>query len=597
VLVIGFRPGGCMSSVKSGADDKRLQVSNYVSVFAHMGEVYVFHDLCGYILKMSADILDFLNEFETPVDPADICTKYAESFGEQPPEAFVGIFLEFGCLVPPDGEELDSIWRMVPVRGPWNAYKRHNDGSMTLYAAWGGRPLSKHELSTEEAAIWDCFDNETRLATIAQDHPAELVSKLVERLAHHDVQALKLSKVGLSVYKGRPQMTPPYLTSTMPYAPYDPATSGAVEEFTALFTEARLKERAQAPESAVLEHQESTLGHLFRHPHQALGGRSYGEALVSGLSKREMLPTNSIKVLEIGGGLGDMAHSVITALRSTGLDVTYTILGTSPALAGMQETRLDGLGAQVHVLEDLNSEWPSSEYDLIIANEIAGNMAAVHLTHADIGLDDGVIDDAVLEARAATMGEAGRIIVEHGLPLADAPEAFYLNVGAFQLLEKMKKHLQPAGFGVITECGELNRYPILSTHLEQPGLSLHWGQMATLAAKLGLETDYLYTMELIDLDGNIPSLSTTRSYFRALTALFEEHGVTLEKKGYTRDMLHSECDGKVDLTRIHELKFQRLEERLMGLVPYEYKTLIVGPSGVGVKSKTSLLNPGSMSTL
>ena len=86
-----------MSSVKGGAEDKRLQVSQYVSVFGHRGEVYVYHDLCGYILKMSADILAFLNEFQDPIDPAKVCIQYAESFGEQPPEAFVGIFIEFGC--------------------------------------------------------------------------------------------------------------------------------------------------------------------------------------------------------------------------------------------------------------------------------------------------------------------------------------------------------------------------------------------------------------------------------------------------------------------------------------------------------------------
>ena len=42
-------------------DPKRpLKTSDHVSTFAHMGAVYVYHDLYGYILKMSPDILSFL---------------------------------------------------------------------------------------------------------------------------------------------------------------------------------------------------------------------------------------------------------------------------------------------------------------------------------------------------------------------------------------------------------------------------------------------------------------------------------------------------------------------------------------------------------
>ena len=67
-----------MSSLEMGADERRLQLSGYVSVFAHMGEIYVYHDLCGYILKMSPDILAFLQDFSEAVDPADVCTKFSD---------------------------------------------------------------------------------------------------------------------------------------------------------------------------------------------------------------------------------------------------------------------------------------------------------------------------------------------------------------------------------------------------------------------------------------------------------------------------------------------------------------------------------------
>jgi len=435
-----------MSSVDEGPEDNRLQVSQYVSVFAHMGEIYVYHDLCGYILKMSADILAFLEDFREPIDPAEVCTKYSDAFGDQPPEAFVGIYLEFGCLVTPGANELDTLGRMVAVKGPWNVYERRRDGSMTFYAAWGDRPLSKHHLSAAETAIWDAFDSETPLGALGADHDPDMIAALVARLAHHEVQAVKLSKVGLSFYKGRLNMKPPYLTSTMPYAPYRPDAPEGLAEFTELFSAENVNARIAEDLEAQRRNREGTLSHLFREDHEALGGKTYGAALVEGLSRREMLPKDEIRVLQLGGGLGHVAEAMIGALKDRGLRVSFDILEPRPALAAAQRERLSGAGATITQGDFLSEAWPPGEYDLILASEVASELPATHLTREDIGLAEGAIDEAVLKANLPKLGEAGRIITEHGLPVTDAPEEFYLNVGAFQVLEQMRSHLKESGF-------------------------------------------------------------------------------------------------------------------------------------------------------
>ncbi len=208
-------------------DPRALTRSRHTSTFAHMGEVYLYHDLYGFILKMSPDILEFLQAFRTPTDPEKVCSKFGNAFGEQTPESFVGIFQQFKCLVTPGEDELDGLWDMVGVPGPWNVWRLEEDGGLTFFTAWGDRPVSTHRLSAAEAGIWKRMDGEARLSALAGELGEAEVAALVVRLAHHDVQALKLSGVGLSFFKGRQHMQPPYLTSTMPYAAYDPDTDPA----------------------------------------------------------------------------------------------------------------------------------------------------------------------------------------------------------------------------------------------------------------------------------------------------------------------------------------------------------------------------------
>jgi hypothetical protein len=75
-------------------------------------------------------------------------------------------------------------------------------------------------------------------------------------------------------------------------------------------------------------------------------------------------------------------------------------------------------------------------------------------------------------------------------------------------------------------------------------------------------------------------LATTRSHFRALRALAADAGVDLPKIGYTRELVAQYLGDKLDLASIGELRFERIEDRLMGLVPHEFKALVVRkPSG------------------
>ena len=554
-----------------------MQRSPYTSTYAHMGEVYVYHDLFGYILKMSPDILAFLEEFRGErVMPEEVCRRYANAFGEMTPESFVGVFLQFGCLIIPDYEQLRDIWDYVPVKSRWNVWTR-DAGALTFYAAWGDRPLLEVRLSEEETAVWDRVDGEAKLEDLAAQYGKELVGGLVKKLAHNSVQALKLSALPMSFYKGgRTHMKPPYLTSTMPYAAYDPKVDPLPRPFEDMFSPEGYYAAGISDAEAQFDHQETTLSHLFRRPHPALRGRTYGEALVAGLQRRWSLAGAPLKVLEIGGGLGWVARHVTEALQRLGSDVTYHILELSPALAAKQRENTEGLPVTVFPGDVLTADFPASDYDLVISNEMVGDLTAVRMTHEQLGLGGEEIDDATFELGLDKAGLAGALVKKHIVPIGDAPDPFYLNVGAWQLVERLWDVVKPGGHVVITEFGELGRYPILSTQLDHPELSIHFGHLTIVARSVGFETDFEYVMDLIELNREMQGLATTRSYFRALTAALAKRGIALEKFGYTKPMFQALLGESLRIGKtVGELEFDAIENRLMGLVPHEFKALLL----------------------
>ena len=127
---------------------------------------------------------------------------------------------------------------------------------------------------------------------------------------------------------------------------------------------------------------------------------------------------------------------------------------------------------------------------------------------------------------------------------------------------------------MVTEFGELNAWPRLSTQLDHPELSTHFGHLEQVARGESLEANVEFVIDLLDLDRTQQALATTRSHFRALRALAASADVELVKIGYTRELLAHTVADKLDLATIGELRFDRIEDRLMGLVPHEFKALL-----------------------
>jgi len=533
-----------------------------------MDAVYLFHDLYGYLMEMSPDISAMIQSFEGGVETEVTIASYAGKLGDADPRELVEILVAHAVLVDPAENEIDGIWAFVPIKGKWNIWQRREaDGGdrMTIWTAWGDRPVQQVFLDQDEVKMWDQFDGTKRLIEL-RHHVADndkLVA-LVRRLVHSDVQALKLSLMPWSVYAKRPAMAPPYLTSTMPYVSWKPGEP--VPETPSLTA----YHNAIPDADAQFDHLETTLSHLLRVPHPTLRGRTYGQTLIDVLIARKAIPEGRVRVLEIGAGLGYVARDALARLEAAGRTVEYTIVELSAVLATAQQAKVKN--ATWKIGDVLGVELPDASFDLILANEMAGDLPARQLTREDLGLapDSGTVDRAKLRA----LGGGAAIAADLNVNLDDAPEPCYLQVGAFELCARIARWLAPGGTTVITEFGDVAKWPTLSTHLDHPELSTHFGQLQQTLRYSGLDAGTEFVIDLLDFDREQQGLATTRSHFRALRALAADAGIELPKIGYTPDLLAAAVGDKLDLARVGELRWDKLEDRLMGLVPHEFKALI-----------------------
>lgn len=539
----------------------RLRRSRHLSWFAHMGAVYLFHDLYGYLMEMSPDIAGMIEGFGDGADTEQTIQSYTGTFGDADPRQFVDVLAAHAVLVDPDEDELEGLWAFVPIKARWTVWQRRDD-RMTLWTAWGDRPVQQLMLDAEQTRMWDAFTGEKRLIELRHHVDNDKLIALVRMLAHSDVQALKLSMMPWSMYARRPALAPAYLSSTMPYARWRP---GAPVPPAADLTE--YHRTAVGDADGQFDHQETTLSHLLRVPHPALRGRTYGQALVDALLARGLLPAGQVRVLEIGAGLGYVARDVIARLRDSGRQPAYTIVELAPPLAASQRARIGDAAVWIEG-NALEVSVPEAAFDLVLCNEMVGDLPARRLSRADVGLEVGGAGTAD-PARVRAISELAA-----GVSLDDAPEPFYLQLGAFELVARIARWLAPGGAAIVTEFGDRSAWPRVSTHLDHPELSTHFGHLHQVATGAGLDASIEFVIDLLDFDREARGLATTRSQFRALRALAEHAGVELPKIGYTPELLATAVAGKLALSDVGDLRFDKIEDRLMGLVPHEFKALV-----------------------
>src|SRR6185312_5826366 len=108
-------------------------------------------------------------------------------FTDADPRQFVEILATHAVLIEPSEDEIEALWAFVPIKAKWNVWKRRED-RLTLWTAWGERPVQQVFLDPDETKIWDALDGNKRLIELRHHHDNAKIINLVRRLVHSDVQ-------------------------------------------------------------------------------------------------------------------------------------------------------------------------------------------------------------------------------------------------------------------------------------------------------------------------------------------------------------------------------------------------------------------------
>jgi hypothetical protein len=570
-----------------------LTLTAHLSYFQQHGRLFAYHDLFGFLVGMSPDIVGLL-EFHRDVarSPAEVDAHFGRHFTRTVLGEFMTILENHACLVEPGIDEMARLWRSYPIRARWVVFDC--SAGLRFWRAWRGAPPASEAVPGWAAAVWEAFDGETNCQTIYDQldapPPTDEFLATMASWVHHDRQYARMSRIPVSRY-GSEWKWPSYLRSTMPFDLWTPGDPLPPDPLEPLGVPVRPPHDYYAHEvtdaDAQFEDRETTLSHLLRAPHPLLGGASYAEKVAEALAARDLLGPATRDIVEIGAGQGHLAAGVLTWLRTHHPDafgsITYTIVDLAPALRSRQRETLADAGVLEKVswvaanVEDADPPLP--EANLVICNEVIGDLTTVKVNRALVGIESAADDTPEETGRPAPdspeVTAIRRISEAHGISFLDAPEEFFLNLGAWRFVERLRTSLRPGGGAWITEYGDYARYPRPSTQLDHIEFSIHFGQLQKVAQSVGFHTELAYVHDLIDFDRDDETLAATRTWYTALRAMLAEHGVDLTKVAYTRSMFLDALEGRVALENIGDIRFEPSDERCMGLVPHEFKGLIL----------------------
>ncbi|MBN1572153.1 MAG: class I SAM-dependent methyltransferase [Deltaproteobacteria bacterium] len=162
--------------------------------------------------------------------------------------------------------------------------------------------------------------------------------------------------------------------------------------------------------------------------------RMYGDT-ISDLFKANNLIRSGDRILEVGGGYGRLAERLLTNFP----DISITMADVSPVFLNRQRELLQRFGGRVDFVNSDAFEFLGSagDFDLIIANEILGDLPAV----VDIRKSDlielakpGRAPDGVDESGAECLSRALDYINDLGIDIDSAPDTINLNTGALRFI-------------------------------------------------------------------------------------------------------------------------------------------------------------------
>lgn len=564
------------------------QRSQHLSWFRRGDAAYLYHDLYGYLMEMSADLKEFVDFFATARTAEQAAVRFDPQWQKAQVGQFVGVFVQQKVLVPPDVQELDGLVQMVPIKGPWILALPTDGGLVRCVTSrgFGSEPWAQPqilELDGWQSDLWRSLDGERTVQQLAlaltETYDGDVgmdLGRAVVSIAQWTHSARQLTRT-LPTPKSKMARLPPYASSTVPYAPFDEVQPAQPQpqpqsvphaDLTAYHTNAITDAEAQ------FEENETTLSHLLSDPHPALNNRSYAQTLADLAVQRGWVASGRATIVEVGGGTGRFAQQVLAALLPQLPDVQYTVIDSSPVLHQAQAQRLHEFSTQAHAQlgDALALGLADESVDWLVSNEVIADLRLGFVTRKAL---------TTMQLDAQTDAEALAMVQSYELGYTGAPEPLPVQVGATRLLEQIAKALRVGGYALLTEFGDKDQFPVESTHLDHAEWSVHFGHLLQVAEKLGLEAELVPVPALLGLREEVWVLASNRTQFRNLRFLLRSVGCDLPKRALTPEQLAVHCGGKIAPERLEGVQFRPIGERVMGIVPKEFKALILRKVGGG----------------
>lgn len=310
---------------------------------------------------------------------------------------------------------------------------------------------------------------------------------------------------------------------------------------------------------ANFEQRETTVSHLYRRAHPAFLGRSYGEAVADAcLQAGALAGRELVRVLEIGGGTGDLAAAFLGRLQATASEtyarVRYHMLDASPVLLNAQRSSCEAHAARmVFQCGDVGVlSLGQACFDLVLANEV---IADLPVTLIDVPAWTPV--QGHMPRLAPEDDDDLRQLVTSHLGRHPVARCCYLNVGAMRLVDLAQRALAPSGTLILTEYGTEDGLPAVVPLPGHREFSVQFSVLQWAARRAGLMTRVLTVGQWLDVDGTVPvvhqdSRDATNLLLRALGR------PPLERRPFTRE----EWEGHLgDLSPlIHNVRFTTVDD-------------------------------------
>ena len=256
------------------------------------------------------------------------------------------------------------------------------------------------------------------------------------------------------------------------------------------------------------EEKETTVSYLLRKKSSLLRHKTYGEQFCDIVLSLYSGEINPIKILEIGGGIGDFAYSFNERIFSKTQNYNYELLDMSSELSASQKQKCnnkDFINNMNFSIGDAESYcFGKEKFDIVILNEVIADFSITPFDKKS-GFDAKV--DSILDKY-----EVRDCIIKDTC----------INTGAILFIEKLSKIIKKEGIVVLVEFTESDESSQITRYIrDHTEASINFSILKKVAQKNGFKSKIMNLGDFLQIETSSLVLAPTSFYLlRALCSCY-----------------------------------------------------------------------------